>query len=292
MPQSARRSVKQKLKRALVGGVLACSLLVPSSLTLYAPPIPVAERPAIRQHAQWVHELWLKNRVSRTALNRSINQAASRARRFPPLYHWGLKRLVKAELGREGSLEGQGNAVEDSKWPPALLPGAILIQDPKIAAHEFVHYVGLNHPETMVSHAPTAAAVDAYLNHESLVVGQIDDPVYLEQKGHILRMHCIGQAKVIYGHDLRKIETDFHHPTPFSQSHHNDLDSAGQQLGRLCHLEERRIRKPAYGLFVIRLVSQGHGVLDALERARQPDLERERQEFIRHNPVLDWSKSP
>jgi len=292
-PAAAKSSAKSRFKRGLVAAGLLCSLLVPASLYTYAPRVPESWRPQIREQVKWVHELWLGPRFSPAALRQKIDAASLRARRFPLLYHWVRQRTVARGLGPGGDLEGEDLGSEDSRWPPAFYPGAVMLQRPDGAAHEFVHYLGQSHAGLMTSHFQSAAATSKYLNPESLVAGQKDDPVQLEVIGSKARMHCLGnQAKVIYGFDLQKIEDGFHQPTFESENHHNDESSAGYQLGHLARLEEARIRKPGYGLLVIRLVAQGSSVKAALNRAREPDLEQERQTLIRNNPGLDWSKNP
>ncbi len=300
-PSSPKRGLPKQLKRALVVGGVLCSLMLPMGGYLapryYAPRIPVQWRQSIRDQAKWVHELWLQSRVSRPDLEKKVEQASRRVRLFPPTYFEERQRQVHQMLNKpgspQGSLEGEDLPSADSNWPPALRPGAIMIRTPDVAAHEFVHYVGQSHPGLMRSHPQSAAATSRYLDPQSMVHGQTDIPVRLDLSDSKATMHCTGnQAKITYGFDLRSIESGFHQPTMDSENRHNDHSSAGSELGHLARLEEERIRKPGYGLLVIRLVAQGSKVADALKRAKEPDLEKERQELIRNNPVLDWSKSP
>lgn len=295
----SKHGVSLRFKRALVAAGVVCSLMLPLGGYLapryYAPRIPVRWQQSVRHQAKWVHEWWLQSRDSKQVVVDKIEQASRRVRLFPPVYFKERQQEVHFLLDSpgllEGSLEGEALPAADSRWPPALRPGAIMIQRPEVAAHEFVHYVGQSHPGLMLSHFQSAAATSRYLDPQSMIHGQTDIPVRLDLSDSSATMHCEGnQAKISYGFDLSKIEAGFRQPTTHSENHHNDRSSAGSELGHLARLEEQRLKKPGYGLFVIRLVAQGAKVREALTRAREPDLDKERQTLIRNNPVLDWSK--
>jgi len=298
---SPKRGLGRRFKRALVAGGVLCSLMLPLGGYLapryYAPRIPVEWREQVHTQAKWVHDLWLQSRFPKTVLDRKVEQAVHRVRLFPPAYLTQRQREVHLLLDKpgapEGTLEGENLPFEDSYWPPALRQGAIMIQGLKPVAHEFVNYLGESHLGLMASHYQAAAAVGRYLDPRSLVSGQKDIPVRLELSGSRATMYFLGtKANGSYEFDLDKIEKGFHHPTTELDNHHNDWSSPGNELGHLVRLEETRLKKPGYGLFVIRLVAQGTKVSAALKQVLAPALEMERRELVRNNPTLDWLNSP
>ncbi len=274
-------TLKQKMGRALTGALLVCSLSLGAAS--YAPPIPKSWSATIHPQDQVMRQVFHGETDKRT-LERSADQATSGVRRVP------LSETAYYRFGKKSTLHGitsarPGQTLEVPYFPHAL----IMLNRPEAYAHEWVH---ANYQES-VNNCATAAAVGDYF-HKNLQGVKLTKV----RKGKGRLEYTMVQYFPKFGKSNGKkyfesVGTRFFDPDDVDRQFktlkpqdHNRLFNPGMELGVLARFEEHRSGKPGLGLFLIREVSLGKKVADALREVHGPAIEKERRQLLQNHPWL------
>lgn len=222
--------------------------------------------------------------TDKVRLENLADHAVSVVRRVP------LSETLYYRYGKKTTLHGVTSAGPAKTLEVPYFPHTrIMLNRLEAHAHEWVH---ANYSKSINSNA-TAAAIGDYF-HKSL------DGVNLtkvRRRNGRLEYEMV-QYHPRFGKSKRKglfktVGTRFFDPDDVDRQFrtltlkdHNRMFNPGMELGILARFEEHRSKKPGLGLFLIREVSLGKKVEDALKNVNGPAIEKERRLLLKNHPWL------
>lgn len=221
--------------------------------------------------------------TDKAELEKLADQATSDVRRVP------LTETLYYRYKKKGELYGITSASPSKTLEVPYFPHtSIMLNRLEAHAHEWMH---ANYSKSINSNASAAAVGDYFHKHLTGV------ELKVKKRNGRLEYHMVqyfprfGKTK---GKELFKsVGTRFFDPDvvdhqfrTLTLKDHNRRFNPGMELGVLARFEEHRAKKPGLGLFLIREVSLGKKVEDALKDVHGPAIEKERRLLLENHPWL------
>lgn len=274
-------TLRQKMGRSLVGGLLLCSLAV--GAVSYAPPIPKAWNRTVHRQDQVMRQVF-HGETDKSTLEKAADRAASDVRLVP------LSETLYYQYGKKSTLHGITSAGPAKTLHVPYFPHtSIMLNRPEAYAHEWVH---ANYPKSINSCA-TAAAVTDYFHKKLQGVKLTKVRKRNGRLEYAMVQHFPKFGKSNGKRYLETTGTRYFDPEDVDRQFktlkpedHNRLFNPGMELGVLARFEEHRCGKPGLGLFLIREVSLGKNVENALKEVHGTAIENERRKLLKNHPWL------